>query len=135
MQSHRAVTVAFLLTAAWLTGACQSSPLRPSQLPLQPPPVIVPPAQTAINVTGLVVESAGDPDAAPMPVSGATISIAVDVAGSPLSAVTDENGWFELAPSRGTVTVTVTKEGYETLVQSMDLMEDTTLNLELKRAA
>jgi hypothetical protein len=135
MQFSRRATVATLLATAWLAGACQSSPVRPSQLPAVLPPVIVPPAQTAINVTGLVVEAPADPNATPMPISGASISIAVDPAGSLLSAVTDENGWFELTPSRGTVTVTVTKEGYETLVQSMELMEDTTLNLELKRAA
>jgi carboxypeptidase family protein len=127
--SHRPALVATILGAAWLAGACQSSPLRPSL----PQPQEGPPAQTLVSLMGRVAGAAADPDSVSMPVSGATISIAIDE-NATFAAVTDENGWYEVAQFKGFVTVTVTKEGYETEVRSMELAEDTVLNFELKRA-
>lgn len=132
MNSYRSVSVATILAGALLAGAC-NSPTRPSGQPNRPIPP-TPPVPALVSVTGLVSEAPADPDASAMPISGATISITYDAMGSTASAVTDENGWYEVEQSRGGATVTVAKEGYETLVTAVDLSDDTVLNFELKRA-
>ncbi len=130
MHAHRPATVVTCVVAAWLAAACQSSPLRPTP---QPPPSAVPPLPELIVVSGVVFEAPADPDGAPVPISGADVSVMAGSSATPLLAVTDSSGWFELAPSKGTVTITVTKDGYETLVTSMELADNTSLNLEMKR--
>lgn len=131
MHAHRPAAIGTLLVAAWLTGAC-TSPVRPTA---QSTPSLVPPASDIVlSVTGLVFEAPAEPGADPMPVAGATINAIVDPAGYPLSVVTDANGWFIVSAVKGTVTITVVKDGYETLVRSVSVDEDTRLDFELKRA-
>jgi hypothetical protein len=129
MHPHRTAPIVILLATAWLTAAC-NSPNRPSAVPLAAP---LPPALEFVVVSGLVYEPSGDPDA-PMPISGADVRIAAEPSGLLLTATTDDSGWFELSQTKGTVTITVVKEGYETLVRSIAVSEDTRINLEMKRA-
>jgi hypothetical protein len=130
MHAHRTATIVTLLVTALLTAAC-NSPNRPSAVPQ---PASIPPALEFVVVSGQVYEASADPAAAPVPVSGADVRIMSDPSGLLLVATTDDAGWFELSQAKGTVTITVAKEGYETLVTSIALSEDARINLELKRA-
>jgi Carboxypeptidase regulatory-like domain len=127
MNASRHLSIAAMLAAAWLVVGCQGSPIRPTQ-PLPPPP-----AATLVSVTGVVSEIMPDQDATSMPLAGATITIVADPA-NPLSTVTDDNGFYSVTQSKGTVTVTVAKDGYETVTRSIELTEDAVLNFELKRS-
>jgi hypothetical protein len=132
MNTHRSTSLAVLVSAAWLAAACQSSPLRPS--PPVPQQTLPPaPAAAVYSITGIVTEAAIGPDSQAAPLSGATFSIGVDPE-FPLSTSTDENGWFTLSQPAGAVIVTVSKDGYETQVLSVEVVEDMVLNVELKRA-
>jgi hypothetical protein len=131
MHRQPVATVALVLAAACLAGACESSPVQPrqTQTPVEPPTV------RFVSVRGFVVEPQIDPGAEAMPVSGATIVIDIDPLLYPIFTLTGADGSFHLASSKGTFNVTVTKEGYETLVKSIEISGDMDLRFELKRAA
>jgi hypothetical protein len=129
MHPHRTAPIVILLATAWLASAC-NSPNRPSAVPLAAP---IPPALEFVVISGLVFEPSGDPGAEPMPVSGADVKIVTEPSGLLLTATTDDSGWFEMSQAKGSVTITVSKEGYETQLKSIALSEDTRVDLEMKR--
>jgi len=108
-----------------LLAACGHSPVQPSRVADSTP------VSVTYAVTGTVSESTDDGSRA---VADATVVVANE--GQSLAASTDENGTFSLEGLKaGSFQVSVSKEGYETQIMTIEVQASQRIEVELKAAA
>lgn len=113
-----------LVLFAVTCSACGSvSPLAPGEGAASP----APPADSA-RLSGWVYMRSGSEDP---PIADAAIQLSTS--GGNVSILTDAYGRYELVLPRGTVSITASKEGYESTTWELKLLEDTVLNFGLVR--
>ena len=110
--------VAVIVLISWGCGSVPDSPTSP----LQPPDALT----EFVTVSGWVYARAlTDP-----PLANALVEVK-EAGGADLTALTDDQGFYELTARAGPISITASKEGYEAKAWEFSLLKDTVLNFGL----
>ena len=111
----------YLAVIALISWGCGSVPDVPTS-PLQPPDA----AAELATVSGWVYARAlTDP-----PLVNALVKVK-EAGGAEHTALTDDQGFYELTARAGPISITASKEGYEAKAWEFSLLKDTVLNFGL----
>ena len=110
--------VAVIVLISWGCGSVPDSPTSP----LQPPDAVT----EFATVSGWVYARAlTDP-----PLANALVEVK-EAGGAEHTALTDDQGFYELTARAGPISITASKEGYEAKAWEFSLLKDTVLNFGL----
>ena len=110
--------VAVIVLISWGCGSVPDSPTSP----LQPPDAVTEFATVSGWVYGRAVT---DP-----PLANALVTVK-EPGGAEHTALTDDQGFYELTARAGPISITASKEGYEAKAWEFSLLKDTVLNFGL----
>jgi hypothetical protein len=110
--------VAVIVMISWGCGGVPDAPTSP----LQPPDAVT----EFATVSGWVYGRAfTDP-----PIANALVEVK-EASGAEHTALTDDQGFYELTARAGPISITASKEGYEAKAWEFSLLKDTVLNFGL----
>ena len=110
--------VAAIVLISWGCGSVPDAPTSP----LQPPDAVT----ELATVSGWVYARAlTDP-----PLANALVEVK-EAGGAEHTALTDDQGFYELTARAGPISITASKEGYEAKAWEFSLLKDTVLNFGL----
>jgi hypothetical protein len=123
-------TLLSLIVVSALAVGCGPSPIRPTNVIRDPAPS--PPAANTFGLSGSVTESTAD---GVRPVEGATIGVEDDF-GNYVSASTGTDGRYTVQGlSAGTWQLSVSKEGYDTMIMTIELTGEMALDVEIRSSS